>query len=720
MDVTPSKPGSRQVEADPDLGDQEEMLDDDFVGHLTQMQSRRKTQTNVLDSPATASRRVRGEAITPEPESPTRKGNNPYYVDSLPSTPSSSRQSTPRKNLFGRQRMATPSPPRQPFAMGPKRTPGISLSGPSPFKSPSKPVTPSRLRFVSTGQSLTVDEEDDVFIASTARDKLVAAVRFGEAVASKSGSKSDNGSAEDRQNSDMQGDLNGADEEVAPLAQMPRRSPSMSPPASLPRPSLISPALTPRATPRKHPATSILKRPRRELSEDEDGISQLEPTYKATQAKRARFAAESSSEEEGMMEPTYVSQSATRSATGNLIPGTGPSLRLTRPIQSSAQRSDSGMRDSGVALDTSQTSVSASTESHESSELMAFNTFCYAPQPPSRSHVGATIRSFGEVDIIYQKPFFSAPQDLPSTKSTYGTRTFQLRTNGIETLSTFTFGRETSRPELRHLSYKKSEVRGIRTWMYRAVPPSRSDTARWLAEEEQLRLNGKSLASWSSCPSWSDYRIDRCKSRYTTKARVSGEYFHEFCFAKARKLNLLFQHSWEHRRNSNFGTATGRREAMPNENLRASHVLPWRSSVRRVDDRGLKAKLIPIPSLAPSRGRLLPDPKQDPIAAVFYCLQDSKATLNQPISEHGYYTGILMVESEKNKFSRLGNLHGLFVEYFESELDLFNEIVDRVRSWDPDVLAGWEVHGSSWGYLAGRASEEFGEQDGSVISSYYS
>jgi DNA polymerase zeta len=142
--------------------------------------------------------------------------------------------------------------------------------------------------------------------------------------------------------------------------------------------------------------------------------------------------------------------------------------------------------------------------------------------------------------------------------------------------------------------------------------------------------------------------------------------------------------------------------------------------VRRVDDRGLKAKLIPIPSLAPSRGRLLPDPKQDPIAAVFYCLQDSKATLNQPISEHGYYTGIWMVESEKNKFSRLGNLHGLFVEYFESELDLFNEIVDRVRSWDPDVLAGWEVHGSSWGYLAGRASEEFGEQDGSVISSYYS
>jgi len=67
-----------------------------------------------------------------------------------------------------------------------------------------------------------------------------------------------------------------------------------------------------------------------------------------------------------------------------------------------------------------------------------------------------------------------------------------------------------------------------------------------------------------------------------------------------------------------------------------------------------------------------------------------------------------MVESEKNKMARLGNMGGLKVEYFESELDLFNDIVDRVRLWDPDVLAGWEVHGSSWGFLAGRASEEFG------------
>lgn len=490
MDVTPSKPGSRNVEADPDLGDQEEMQDDDFVGHLTQMQSRRKTQANVLDSPATASRRARGDMATPEPESPTKQGNNPYYTDSMPSTPESSRHSTPRKNLFGRQRVGTPSPSHQPFAMGPKRTPGISMSGPSPFKSPSKPATPSRLRFVSTGQPLTLDDdEDDVFIASTARDKLVAAVRDGEHEKIASDSRVSFVNEHHAENSES---LESGADTSAPLAQIRASSPSVSPPASIPRPSLLSPALTPRTTPRKHPATSILKRSRKDLSDDEDGLSQLEPTLKATQAKRARFAAESSSEEDEPMEPTYVSQEPVGSPSKKIVivtPETESDRKSTDTSNDSANQSHLRLRDSGIVLRLSQNSTSG--ESDESREPLVTDTYYYAPKPPSRSHVEATIRSFGEVDIVYQKPFFSAAQDLPSTKSTYGTRTFQLRSNGLETLSDFTFGREAQRPALRHLVHKPHDLRNVKTWMYRAVPPSKLDTARWLAEEERLRVHGK-------------------------------------------------------------------------------------------------------------------------------------------------------------------------------------------------------------------------------------
>lgn len=46
--------------------------------------------------------------------------------------------------------------------------------------------------------------------------------------------------------------------------------------------------------------------------------------------------------------------------------------------------------------------------------------------------------------------------------------------------------------------------------------------------------------------------------------------------------------------------------------------------------------------------------------------------------------------------------------YVESELDLINWVIDAVKDWDPDVLAGWELHNSSWGYLSARAREAFG------------
>ncbi len=38
-----------------------------------------------------------------------------------------------------------------------------------------------------------------------------------------------------------------------------------------------------------------------------------------------------------------------------------------------------------------------------------------------------------------------------------------------------------------------------------------------------------------------------------------------------------------------------------------------------------------------------------------------------------------------------------------SELDLLIRMVEIVRNHDPDILTGYEVHGSSWGYLIERA-----------------
>lgn len=38
------------------------------------------------------------------------------------------------------------------------------------------------------------------------------------------------------------------------------------------------------------------------------------------------------------------------------------------------------------------------------------------------------------------------------------------------------------------------------------------------------------------------------------------------------------------------------------------------------------------------------------------------------------------------------------------ELDLINKVADIVVELDPDIIVGWDVEGSSWGYLNLRAS----------------
>lgn len=51
---------------------------------------------------------------------------------------------------------------------------------------------------------------------------------------------------------------------------------------------------------------------------------------------------------------------------------------------------------------------------------------------------------------------------------------------------------------------------------------------------------------------------------------------------------------------------------------------------------------------------------------------------------------------------------GLNIYEEDSELDLINRLTDIVREHDPDILSGYEVQSSSWGYVIERARMHFG------------
>lgn len=103
----------------------------------------------------------------------------------------------------------------------------------------------------------------------------------------------------------------------------------------------------------------------------------------------------------------------------------------------------------------------------------------------------------------------------------------------------------------------------------------------------------------------------------------------------------------------------------------------------------------------------MPDPEKDEITAVFYCYQNEDETLPDTTKHRGYYAGYLVVDSNAIRGGRV-KLDGIPCQVVESELDLINAVIDMVKNWDPDVLAGWELHNASWGYISSRADQAFG------------
>ena len=100
-----------------------------------------------------------------------------------------------------------------------------------------------------------------------------------------------------------------------------------------------------------------------------------------------------------------------------------------------------------------------------------------------------------------------------------------------------------------------------------------------------------------------------------------------------------------------------------------------------------------------TRKHLLPNPEEDQIECVFWCIQSDE-------SEHDVRVGILVL-SEDEQHQKIRRQTAIEVESQPSEIDLIDRMVEIVRMHDPDILTGYEVHGGSWGYMIERARHKY-------------
>ncbi|KAG7099225.1 hypothetical protein E1B28_001091 [Marasmius oreades] len=115
--------------------------------------------------------------------------------------------------------------------------------------------------------------------------------------------------------------------------------------------------------------------------------------------------------------------------------------------------------------------------------------------------------------------------------------------------------------------------------------------------------------------------------------------------------------------------------------------------VMKAESRGRQdMSVLSLETFAPSASGRLPDPKEDALFAVFFSFQtcDSGTPANR----------VIITDPTGDYRNRL---RGVKVQYVQTELELINDVLDVVIDLNPDLITGWEIQNSSWGYLSARA-----------------
>ncbi|CBQ72168.1 probable catalytic subunit of DNA polymerase zeta UPR-1 [Sporisorium reilianum SRZ2] len=262
---------------------------------------------------------------------------------------------------------------------------------------------------------------------------------------------------------------------------------------------------------------------------------------------------------------------------------------------------------------------------------------------PSLRTVVETFSLFSIVRQVHPEPFFSDPNDVPARPREYAGRVFQFQSRTLPYMRPFEHWNQSAAPVMTPIK----PPRRLR-WQYGPPPPTMLEARAW-----------------------------RQKEKVIEKQR-----------SKRRRARLLSQ--IERLTQSNdFGFKISQHKATTLVMRDKQHVTT-----------------LAVEVLTTTRGTLFPDPAFDAVQAIIYSFQNEDEHLQDTGSRPDLRTGLIIVAPEDVNVDRLGLSH-LALEVVEDELELFNTLIDLVRAFDPEIIVGWEIHSSSWGYIIERASKEY-------------
>lgn len=340
------------------------------------------------------------------------------------------------------------------------------------------------------------------------------------------------------------------------------------------------------------------------------------------------------------------------------------------PVTSSSEKSYAHLASPSI-----KTPVSAKAQSPTILSALG-NSWIFVSEnpPPSAADVCATMQANSLPDVIYQDAFYSQEKDVPPRTREYAGREFRLEGTSLPFLPDFdatgqspaTYGlsvegnlNSMKRTALEY--HKKSRRCTLRSWEIAGPPPTLEEVNDWWTAKHRKETP--------------------LHESPNTKATSAGAFptqkpFLSQILGATPKNKHGFKYSQKKRTTS------------------VQHEAQYMSTMS-------------LEVHVNSRGRLVPNPEEDEIQCIFWATKSDENSRDGSQLPDSTLAGIVVV-SEDGEIARRIRRHAK-IEVIEepSELDAMVRMIEIVRTHDPDVLAGFEVHGSSWGYLVERARHKY-------------
>ena len=278
-------------------------------------------------------------------------------------------------------------------------------------------------------------------------------------------------------------------------------------------------------------------------------------------------------------------------------------------------------------------------------------TLVFSRPCPSSSEIETTMSKKGVPDVIYQNAYYSDEADVPDRQREYAGREFKLESNTVPYLPEFdpdgtspaTYGQKTpillNEDQEGKADRKRRRLCKIRRWDLADLPPTKAEVSAWLEHELLLRTDASrdDYAAMGGNKILSQIDGPTPKNKYGFKCSQKG-------------TSTIVQHETQY------------------------------------------MSLMSLEVHVNTRGNLAPNPEQDEIACVFWCVQSEDDDLESNGPQEGTHTGILVNDKTGTITKNIARDIAVEVDAEPTELDVLTRMTDIVRQYDPDILTGYEVH----------------------------